>query len=362
MKKIAILGGGQLGQMLALSAYPLGIRTNCLESEANCPAGLVSPVTVGSIADFEGLRDWVSRADVVTYEFENFPAELVAALSELRPVLPPVRALAVAQDRWYEKQLFVELDVPVPAFRQVNSIASLHDAVEQLAGPIIVKTRNGGYDGKGQVCVDEDTDLAEASELVQNGDVIAEQRIDFDYEVSIIAVRNAQDEIAYYPLVRNEHVNGILHTSTVFDDAPRAIVVQARNAVAAILRKLEYIGVLTLELFVKSDQIFANEIAPRVHNSGHWTIEGAHTSQFENHLRAISDLPLGATDALCPSAMVNLVGTLPRLDRLLAMPGTHLHLYGKTSRPGRKLGHVTITASTRERLYKTRDAVAELAR
>jgi len=358
--QVGCLGGGQLGQMLALAGYPLGIRVCCFDSSTDVPAGIVGAAIAGDLQDGEKLRRWAARTDVVTYEWENFPAELVADLAEVRPVHPNPRSLTAAQDRWQEKRLFDELEIPIAPFRLVRSRRDLEVAFEEL-GDLVAKTRTGGYDGKGQLVVRSPEDMDGIDALLAHGDVVAEQWVPFDCEVSIIGVRATNGEIAVYPLTRNEHRKGILHRSTAPAGLPAAVGTKAEAAMRALLRQLDYVGVLALELFVVGERLLANEMAPRVHNSGHWTIEGAETSQFENHLRAICGLPLGSTALRGAAAMVNLIGSMPPLARVLDIDGAALHDYGKTeARPGRKLGHVTITATDEASLAPRLDALERI--
>ena len=342
--RVGVLGGGQLGQMLTVAGYPLGIKTSCFDSTIDVPAGLVGTVIPGDIADSAKVRRWASHVDVITYEFENFPAELVADLAEIKPVCPGPGALAAAQDRWHEKRLFNELDIPVTPFRAIDSERDLAQALDELGSPVLVKTRVGGYDGKGQLKVQQGDDLSAFRQLLAENELIAEQIVPFSAEVSAIGVRDASGDFACYPIVENSHRKGILHATVAPAGLGPQLRAEGEGYVRTLVDHLNYVGVLTLEMFVVNNRLLANEFAPRVHNSGHWTIEGADTSQFENHLRAITGLPLGSTALRSPTAMVNIVGALPDLGPILSMPGAHLHLYGKTARVGRKLGHVTVTA------------------
>lgn len=339
------MGGGQLGQMLMLAGYPLGIESSCFDQSPGVPAGKVGTVVAAELTDSDTLHEWAKTADVLTYEFENFPVELLADLAAIRPLRPGVNALAAAQDRWAEKRLLNDLEIPVPPFRTVSDEAQLRAALSELKWPLVAKTRTGGYDGKGQAVIRTDGDITGALELISNaGDVIVEEYVDFTNELSVIGVRSKDGEVVVYPVVENEHRKGILHSSRVPAEASSEVAAEAARYMQILLKKLQYVGVLTLELFNTPARLLANEMAPRVHNSGHWTIEGAATSQFENHMRAITGLPLGSTELRGPTVMVNLVGRLPRSGDVLAIPGAHLHLYGKTTRPGRKVGHVTVTA------------------
>jgi 5-(carboxyamino)imidazole ribonucleotide synthase len=344
---LAILGGGQLGRMLALSAIPLGVDVQSLDPAAGAPASAVSTLTVGALDDLGALRTTVAGADVVTFEWEGVPAAPLRTLvAEGRVVRPSVDALEVSQDRVDEKTTFRRLGIPVAEFAPVAAAAELVAAVTAVGTPAILKTRRGGYDGKGQATIDASADASAAAEALRDGGpLILERRIAFGRELSIIAARGVDGEVRTWPLVENEHRAGILRTS----HAPAAGVDDALQATAdahvrAVLEHFEYVGVLTLELFQVGDRLLANEMAPRVHNSGHWTIEGARTSQFENHVRAVLGWPLGPTEALGPSVMINCIGALPEPADVLAVTGAHLHRYGKSLRPGRKVGHVTVTA------------------
>ncbi len=355
---IGILGGGQLGQMLVLAGYPLGLRASCFDHTADVPAAIVGDVTAGDVKDAGALRRWASNFDVITYEFENFAPELVADLSEVRPTFPRVNALAIGQDRWTEKRAFDECEIPVSPFRTATTIDEVADALEDLGAPVVAKTRRGGYDGKGQAVLRTTDDLPSAAALLETHELIVEQWVSFEAEVSAIGVRGRNGDVAVYPLIENEHRQGILHSSRAPARFSGDITRQATEHLRALMTKLDYIGVLAVEFFVVNGRLFANEMAPRVHNSGHWTIEGAETSQFENHMRAVANMPIGSTAPRGISAMINIVGRAPRSRDILAIPGAHLHLYGKSERPGRKLGHVTITAddqSTLEDRYRQAD-------
>jgi len=340
--KIGILGGGQLAQMLAQAGIPLGMEFMFL-----CPRGDACAAPLGQhlCAGFDDTRalDRLRRwADVVTFEFENVPASAVEALAEYTQVHPPAGALAVAQDRLREKRAFAALNIPTPAFAAVDSLEQLRKAVAELGLPALLKTRTHGYDGKGQALLNQDADLIPAWERLGGSPLILEAFVPFRRELSIIAVRNATGETRCYPLSENHHREGILRLS--FSRSSDPLQAQSERYVQQLMQRLHYVGTLALELFHTEAGLLANEIAPRVHNSGHWTIEGASCSQFENHLRAICGLPLGDTSLTRPAAMVNLIGRLPAPEALAAVPGAIPHIYGKAERPGRKLGHVTLTA------------------
>lgn len=338
---VGIVGGGQLARMLALAGYPLGLRFLVLDPSPSACAGHVAELIQGTYDDYKKLKQLASRADVVTFDFENVPAKAACFLESLVPVYPPPVALEVAQDRLFEKTLFQELHIPTPPFVAVDSLDALQTAVAQLGLPAMLKTRRLGYDGKGQWLLRTSHDIPAAWQKLGSMPLILEGFIPFQREVSMLALRNRQDGTAFYPLVENQHRNGILRLS-IAPYLATELELQARHYATQLLQQLNYVGVLAIEFFVLNGQLLVNEMAPRVHNSGHWSIEGAEVSQFENHLRAILNLPLGLTAAIGHSAMVNFIGELPDRDTLLAVPGVHFHAYGKTPKPGRKLGHATL--------------------
>jgi len=346
---IGILGGGQLGRMLALAGYPFGLRFRGLDPAPDAPLGQLAELVVAPYDDPPALERFAQGLDLVTYEFENVPGTTAHFLAERLPVFPPPEALVHSQDRLFEKQLFQACGIPVPRFAPVSSPADFASALEQVPLPALLKTRRLGYDGRGQVLVDNADDLGPAWERLGCVPCLLEERIAFDYEVSLLAARSRTGELAFYPLVENQHTEGILAVSRA--PAPRASATLqelAQRYVGALLERLSYVGVLAVEFFVVGERLVANEMAPRVHNSGHWTIEGAETSQFEQHLRAILGWPLGSSTPRGYAAMINLLGTVPPIETLLAIPNAHVHLYGKAPRPRRKLGHVTVRANTPE--------------
>jgi 5-(carboxyamino)imidazole ribonucleotide synthase len=346
MKTVGILGGGQLARMMALSAAPLGLRFLVLDTAADACAAQFAPMVVGDYTDEAALAEFASKIDVATFDFENVPAESAQWLAARVPVFPSPRALAVAQDRLAEKTLFRELGIPVPEFADIDSRAALDAAVVRLGTPCILKTRRLGYDGKGQFRIKSPADVDAAWEALgaQAGTVglILEGFVAFQRELSVVAVRGQRGEFRAWPLTENWHVDGVLSASLAparVDDAMSAVAMSHARKLADAL---DYVGVFALELFCRDGELLANELAPRVHNSGHWTIEGAETSQFENHLRAILGWPLGSTRARGHCAMVNLIGTVPPREAVLAHDGAHLHDYGKQPRAGRKVGHITL--------------------
>lgn len=338
--RIGIVGGGQLARMLALAGMPLGITCTVLDPAADACAGGVARQLIGAYDDPRGLADLARECQAVTFDFENVPADAAQWLAERLPVAPSPLALATAQDRLNEKTLFRELSIPTPAFATVDSLPALRAAAETIGLPAILKTRRLGYDGKGQRRLDRDADLIPAWEALGGVPLILEALVPFQREVSLLAVRGRDQRLLFYPLVENQHREGILRLSRAPLDAP-TLESEARRAVTAILQRLDYVGVLAVEFFVHDNRLLANEMAPRVHNSGHWTIEGTETSQFENHLRAVVGLPLGDTRARGYSAMVNGIGALPPLAEALAL-GAHVHDYAKAARSGRKVGHYTL--------------------
>lgn len=352
MTTVGVLGGGQLGRMLALAGLPLGLRFRFLEPADESPAGQVAERVVGSFDDTDCLDRFADGLDVVTYEFENVPTAAARRLAERVAVYPPPPALEISQDRLAEKSLFRRLNIPTTEYAAVGSRAELEEALTRLADPMVLKTRRGGYDGKGQMVLKGPGEAQRAWDLIGGRPLLVEEFVPFDREVSQLAARGRDGATVFYPLVENHHLGGILRWSLA--PAPGAAVLQAHAAdyASRILKELDYVGVLAIEFFLRGDQLIANEMAPRVHNSGHWTIEGAETSQFENHLRAAVGWPLGSTAPVGCSAMLNLIGAAPDAAALLALPDAHLHLYGKTPRRGRKLGHVTLRAGDADRALR----------
>ncbi len=340
-KTIGIFGGGQLGRMMAQAALPLNIQCTFFEASENCPASALGQI-YSSHAE-NGLNDFIASADVFSLEFENTPLADVDVLTTQKDIHPPRQALAIAQHRLSEKALFDELQIPVAPYKAVTSLQNLHTAVAELGLPIVLKTSRGGYDGKGQFVLRSTDQIEQAwAELGPAGELIAESFVTFSREVSIIAVRGQSGEVKTWPLAENHHHHGILSHSIV--PAPNSVDLQpvAEDYITRLLNHLNYVGVLTLELFVTDKGLYANEMAPRVHNSGHWSIEGAVCSQFENHVRAVAGLPLGSTEVVRPTVMINIIGQHPQSEDVLALNGAHLHLYNKTERAGRKIGHITL--------------------
>lgn len=343
--RVGIIGAGQLGRMLALAGYPLGLRFVFLDRSAEAPAAQVGPMVCGAFDDAGRLAELAQRVDLVTFEFENVPADAVGTLAADKPFLPPPHALAASQDRLHEKTLFRQLDIPTPEFAPVDSLEELQRAVREIGVPGVLKTRRLGYDGRGQFVLRTAADAAAAWETLGAVPLIYEAFVNFSREVSLVSVRSTRGEIRHYPLAANTHVAGILrHTIAPYRHAQ--LQQQAQSHLERLLQHFDYAGVLTVEFFVERGRLIANEMAPRVHNSGHWTIEGARTSQFENHLRAVLGLPLGDTHALGHCAMVNFIGQIPELGNILQVSGVHFHSYGKEPRPNRKLGHCTLVAGS----------------
>lgn len=346
--RIGVLGAGQLGRMLALAGYPLAKSFVFYDMSGSPSAGLGEV-----IVDREGkyLDDFLSRVDRVTYEFEHLPVEVAERIAREKPVYPAPRALQVCQNREAEKTLFGELGIPTPEWRIADSAERLQEIAETLGCPVVAKSNTEGYDGKGQAVLRSPEEAADAWEKIGHSRLMVEKFVNFSREVSIIAVRAIDGDVVFYPMAENVHHEGILRYSIA--PAPGIsgdLEEDAHRYIKSLLNELDYVGVLTLELFVTENGLVANEMAPRVHNSGHWTIEGAKTSQFENHVRAVSGHPLGATDARGVSCMVNIIGEHGDTDRIMELPYTHLHLYGKGERAGRKLGHVNVLADSYDEL------------
>ena len=360
--RVGIIGAGQLGQMLGFAARGIDIECHFVDPSDAPPAAAAGKVIRRPFDDAAALAELAGSCEVITYEFENVPVESLRAIADRVPVFPPPEALSTAQDRLTEKRLFDELQIPLPRYRPVDSLDDLHAAVSSIGLPLVLKTRRFGYDGKGQYVLSAMDDIDDAWRELSGSALIAEEWLDFDYEVSAIGVRSVRGESAMYPLTHNEHAAGILRRSRAPVDAP-ALAQKAQAYMDALLTRMDYVGVLALELFVKGDRLLANEFAPRVHNSGHWTIEGAETSQFENHLRAITNQPLGPTECRGHAGMLNLIGEIPEASGNLQIPGCWLHDYGKSPREGRKLGHITVVAdSAAERDRRLEQVEAALAK
>jgi len=347
---VGILGGGQLARMMALAGAPLGLRFLVLDSTADACAAQFAPLLEADYRDQAALAEFARRVDVATFDFENVPAESARWLAERVPVFPNPRALAVAQDRLAEKTLFRELGIPVPEFATVDTRADLDAAIAAVGTPCILKTRRLGYDGKGQFRIktpaDADAAWAALGAQAERVGLILEGFVAFQRELSVVAVRGRDGALRAWPLTENWHVDGILSASLAPASADDALQAQALDAARRVAEALDYVGVFALELFLRDGVLVANEMAPRVHNSGHWTIEGAETSQFQNHLRAVLGLPLGDVRALGHSCMLNWIGEMPASGPVLAEPGGHWHDYGKSPREGRKVGHATLRAGT----------------
>ena len=348
IRTVGILGGGQLARMIALAGHPLGIRCVVVDPGARPPAAAVARHIRAAYDDPGALAELATGTEVITYEFENVPEAAITALQAEVPgrtqvvVRPGPRALAICQDRIAEKDLLARLGVAVPRYVAIDDEGQLDAAGTQIGFPSVLKTRRLGYDGKGQRVVLRTSDLRDAWNALGRVPCVLEQFVSFDAELALLAVRGVSGEVRAWPLVETFQDGGVLRGAAA--PAPRHARLQARAEELAkkLLDELGYVGVLALELFVVGDELLGNEVAPRVHNSGHWTIEGAATSQFENHLRAVLGLPLGDTHAIGPTRLVNLLGTTAPLDELLAVPGAHVHYYDKDPAPGRKLGHVTV--------------------
>ncbi len=359
---MGIIGGGQLGRMLALSGYPLGLKFRILESGEEAPAGDVSPLVLGPLDHVETLDRFAEGLDCVTFEFENVPLKAIEHLSNYLPVHPGPMALEKSQDRLVEKEFFQSLLISTAPFASVASLADLQKATESVGLPSILKTRRFGYDGKGQIRLNQALDVAKAWEILGSQPLILEGVVPFDRELSQVSVRSTQGEIRHYPLVQNFHRKGILHKTIA--PAPgiganHPLENQSRLAMEKVMESLGYVGVLAIEWFQVGESLVANEMAPRVHNTGHWTMDGAKTSQFENHVRAVLGWPLGPTDASHFTVMLNLIGSHRPAKDWLAMPGVRLHLYGKSPRQGRKIGHVNVLGNSASEALARSDSLLD---
>jgi 5-(carboxyamino)imidazole ribonucleotide synthase len=358
--RIGVLGGGQLGRMLGLAGLPLGFRFVFLDPAEDACAGAVGDLLTAGFGDAEAARTLAGQVDLATFDFENVPADTARALEEICPLLPGSDALAASQDRMVEKYLVTELGAEVPGYHRVASRTDLLEGIERLGFPAVLKTRRLGYDGKGQCILQEQEDLERAWQKLGENKLVLEAFVPFEAECSLVAVRGRNGEIRSWPLTRNIHSNGILALSRpgVFDARLQA---RALTVARQMLEHLDYVGVLTIEFFLQEGRLLVNEFAPRVHNSGHWTIDGSSCSQFENHLRAIAGLSLGECDQTAHCLMFNWIGAMPDRAEALRIPGLHWHDYGKQARPGRKIGHATLTAADAGELESRARRLATLA-
>ena len=359
------MGGGQLARMLALSGAPLGLRFLVMDTQPDACAGQFAPLLVGDYRDQQALAEFASKIDVATFDFENVPAESAQWLNERVPMFPNPRALGLIQDRLAEKTLFRETGIPVPEFADIPSRETLDDAVAKIGTPCILKTRRLGYDGKGQFRIRPGTGAtADAAwealgAQAQTVGLILEAFVPFDRELSVVAVRGRDGEFRTWPVTENWHVDGVLSASLAPARVDDALAVTAFEYAQRLAEALDYVGVFALELFCRDGKLLANELAPRVHNSGHWSIEGAETSQFQNHLRAVLGRPLGATTMRGQACMLNWIGELPDPDPVLRVEGAHWHDYGKSPRPGRKVGHATVRADSTTQLAQMLERMGE---
>lgn len=356
--KIGVIGGGQLGRMLALAGTPLGQQFAFLDPAPDACAQALGEHLRADYNDHDHLRQLADEADVVTFEFESVPAETVAFLSQFVPVYPNAESLRIARDRWFEKSMFLELGIPTPEFADIQSQDNLEAAIKRIGLPAVLKTRTLGYDGKGQKVLRYPEDAHNAFAELGSVPCILEGFVPFEGEVSLIGVRARDGETRFYPLVHNVHEDGILRRSVASSEHPLQTL--AEDYLGRVMKELDYVGVIAFEFFEIDGGLKANEIAPRVHNSGHWTIEGSECSQFENHLRAIAGLPLGSTARVGESAMVNLIGEVPPVEKITAIEDCHLHHYGKAFKPGRKVGHATLRCADKATLQARIDELEQL--
>ena len=357
--RIGILGAGQLGRMMALAGIPLNHEFVFYDLSGSPSAGIGEVI---SDPQRQHLGEFLEKVDCVTYEFEHLPLDLTREIARHKPLFPGTEALRVCQNREEEKKLFASLGIPTPEWRVATDAQSLAQAAAELGCPVVAKSITEGYDGKGQAVLKSPEEADQAWTDIGHDRLIVEKFVNFVREVSVIAVRARDGETRIYPMAENVHQDGILRYSIA--PAPQLsddVQSEAEGYIRSLLQQLDYVGVLTLELFQTPLGLLANEMAPRVHNSGHWTQEGAWFSQFENHIRAITGLPLGAVTAYAPTCMINLIGRSGTPADILHLPYTHLHLYGKDERPGRKLGHINIMADNyRELTWRVRNTIEYL--
>ena len=352
---VGVIGGGQLGRMLGLAGQPLGLRFTFLDPGDTPCAASVGAHLQAPFADPDAVSELAARTDVVTTEFENVPAAVLSVLAS-DPPHPAHAALAAAQERAREKTLFETVGIPVAPWRAAESQADVDAAVADLGLPLIAKTRTLGYDGKGQRRLTNEETAAGVFAELGSVPLLIERLVPFDAELSVIGTRGADGRKLIYPLTRNIHIDGILHRSEQ-TSINSTLQRQAQKHFSALTDALGYVGTLAIEFFVCDQLLLGNEFAPRVHNSGHWTMDGMPHGQFENHVRAVCGLPLGGGAPIGASGMLNLIGTLPELEPLLAEPGVHLHLYDKAPRPGRKIGHINVVESALPLLQSRLDSL-----
>jgi 5-(carboxyamino)imidazole ribonucleotide synthase len=357
--KIGVLGAGQLGRMLALSAYPLGHQMRFLALSEEDPSSLLGKTFIHN-NNPEMVSNFADSSDIVTYESENTDVTIVNEISKNTKVFPSDKSLYISQHRGREKALLDALKIPCAPYQMVNSLDDLKNAIKNIGIPSILKIATDGYDGKGQFLIKSETQIHEAWEKMAGAESILEGFVNFKRELSLIAVRGIDGSLEYYPLVENSHHEGILRlTIAPAQNISASLQKKAEEYMSSILKEIKHVGVLTIELF-ESDDLLVNEIAPRVHNSGHWTIEGTQTSQFENHIRAITESPLGQTTITSKfSAMINIIGVHGPIQKVLKTKNAHLHLYNKEERTGRKLGHITLTSNSTDELNKTIGSLKE---
>ena len=347
-----------MARMMALAGIPLGLNFHFLDPSAHACASPLGKLHRAEFSDLLAVQAMASEIDVATFDFENVPADSARSLASARTFHPCVNALEGCQDRLLEKRLLRSLAIPVAEFQPVSSRTGLLDAVEKIGLPAVLKTRRLGYDGKGQVLLSQHEDLEPAWQTLGQSDLILEAFVPFTAECSLIAVRNGPGEVRFWPLTKNVHGNGVLLLSRP-GVLGADLQVQAEDTVGKLLAHWDYVGVLAVEFFILEGRLLVNEMAPRVHNSGHWTLDAAVTSQFENHLRAVCGLPLGDTAMTDHALMFNWISEMPDMRQLLLEQGLHWHDYGKSPRQGRKLGHATLVARDESDLIRSASRIAQ---
>ncbi|MCF4176093.1 5-(carboxyamino)imidazole ribonucleotide synthase [Vibrio sp. McD22-P3] len=360
MKHVLVLGAGQLARMMSLAGAPLNIKISAFDVRSE---NIVHPLTLEVLG--QGLQQAISQADVITAEFEHIPLDVLATCEASGKFLPSTEAIKAGGDRRIEKALLDNAGVKNATYAVITERSDLDTAIATVGLPMVLKSALGGYDGKGQWRLKtlENieqiwTEMAQCIADSDNQAIVAEEFVPFQREVSLVGARNQHGDIAIYPLAENVHTDGVLTLSTAIDEPE--LQAQAAQMFTAVAESLEYVGVLALEFFDVNGQLLVNEIAPRVHNSGHWTQQGADTCQFENHLRAVCDMPLGSTEAVRATSMVNILGEDSVPDAVYALAGCHVHWYGKEKRAGRKMGHINVSAASQRELKVTLIQLADL--